>query len=55
MTSSLMNSIEASFSYSNLVNIIQQIKGVIPKNFNKGALGAMSESGCGPFPATPTF
>ena len=25
------------------------------KDFNKGALGALSESGCGPFAATPIF
>ena len=31
------------------------LAGVVSKNFNKGALGAMSESGCGPFAATPIF
>ena len=29
--------------------------GVISKNFNKGALGAMSGSGCGALAATPIF
>ena len=29
--------------------------GVISKNFNKGALGAMSESRCGLFAAMPIF
>ena len=31
------------------------IAGVISKNCNKGALSAMSESGCGPLAATPIF
>ena len=29
--------------------------GVVSRNFNKGALDAMSEIGCGTFAATPIF
>ena len=35
--------------------MISKILGVISKNFIKGALVAMSESGGGPFAATPIF
>ena len=37
-------------------NTTRKVKaGVISKNFNKGARGAMSGNGCGSFAATPIF
>ena len=50
-----MTGVEKSLNFGCFHELHALHAGVSSKNFNKGALGAMSENGCGSFAATPIF